>query len=102
MADVKMMKLVSSEEIIVDFVCEEEDAYVVRNPFCVAPSLSPSAGKVSVFPWSIATAIPDDTEYRIGKRFVMLIADAPESLAASFIGQTTGLTVPPSPGLITG
>lgn len=101
MANVKMMKLVSSEEIICDFVKEEDDAYIVKNPFCIAPSLSPSAGKVSVFPWSLATAVQSEKEYSIGKQFVMLFADAPESLAASFIEQTTGLAVPKG-GLIVG
>lgn len=100
MADVRVMKLVSSEEIIADFVREEDDCYVIRNPFCIAPSLTPNS-KVSVFPWSIATAIPNDTEHKLGKQFVMLMAKAPDSLATSFIGQTTGLTVPPA-GLITG
>ena len=101
MADVKMMKLVSSEEIICDLVREEDDCYVVKNPFCIAPTLSSSAGKVSVFPWSLATMNFNDKEYSIGKRFVMLFADAPESLAASYIGQVTGLAVP-SGGLIAG
>ena len=101
MANVKMMKLVSSEEIICDFVEEKDDCYVVKNPFCVAPTLSPSAGKVSVFPWSLATMTFSENEYSIGKQFVMLFADAPESLAASYIGQTTGLSVPTG-GLITG
>lgn len=100
MADVRVMKLVSSEEIILDFVREEDDCYVIKNPFCIAPSLTPNS-KVSVFPWSIATSVPNDNEYRIGKQFVMLLAQAPEGLASSFIGQTTGLTVPPA-GLITG
>jgi hypothetical protein len=101
MADVKIMKLVSSEEIICDLVEEKEDCYVVKNPFCIAPTLSSSAGKVSVFPWSLATMQFSETEYSIGKQFVMLFADAPESLAASYIGQVTGLSVPTG-GLITG
>ncbi len=101
MADVKIMKLVSSEEIICDLVKEKEDCYVVKNPFCIAPTLSSSAGKVSVFPWSLATMQFSETEYSIGKQFVMLFADAPESLAASYIGQVTGLSVPTG-GLITG
>lgn len=101
MANVKMMKLVSSEEIICDLVEEKEDCYMVKNPFCVAPTLSPTAGKVSVFPWSLATMEFSDKVYSIGKKFVMLFADAPESLAASYIGQVTGLSVPQG-GLITG
>lgn len=101
MANVKIMKLVSSEEVICDLVKEEDGAYIVKNPFCIAPALSPTAGKVSVFPWSVATAVESDREYSIGKQFVMLFADAPESLAASFIEQTTGLSVPKG-GLIVG
>ena len=101
MADVKIMKLVSSEEIICDLVEEKEDCYVVKNPFCIAPTLSSSAGKVSVFPWSLATMQFSETEYPIRKQFVMLFADAPESLAASYIGQATGLSVPTG-GLIAG
>ena len=101
MSNVKMMKLVSSEEIICDLVEEKDDCYVVKNPFCVAPTLSSSAGKVSVFPWSLATMQFSETKYNISKQFVMLFADAPESLAASYIAQITGLSVPTG-GLITG
>jgi len=101
MADVKMMKLVSSEEIICGFVRETDDAYVVQNPYCIAPSLSPSAGKVTVYPWSLAAVQPSDKEFEIKKAFVMLFTDAPESLSGSYIAQTTGLAVPES-GLVTG
>lgn len=101
MSDVRMMKLVSSEEIICDLVREEDDGYVVKNPFCIAPTLSTSAGKVSVYPWSLATMQFNDKEYKISKQFVMLFAEAPESLAASYIGQMTGLSVPTG-GLIAG
>lgn len=100
MADnVVLMKLVSSEEIIC--VCNDADDstetfYTIKNPFCIAPSLSASdGGKVSVYPWSLATVIPSETTYTLDKRFVMFKAPAPERLATSYAAQMAGLITTP-------
>jgi len=102
--EIKMLKLITSEEIICEVVKVEKDKLIIKNPFAVAPSLdTPYDGsrRLSVFPWSLAILDVSDTEYEISSHAVIMIADAPEQIANSYRSKVTGLAVP-NTGIITG
>lgn len=102
--NVKMIKLITSEEIICDIVRIEETKIVVRNPFAVAPNLDSPNGNpraLSVFPWSLAVLDISDKEYEISSHAVVMIADPPKQICESYLAKASGLSIP-NTGIITG
>lgn len=95
MKEIKILKLVSSEEIICLFEEETETTYRVQKPLAIGPS--PETGSLIVYPWSVCAVRPvDDEIFDIAKHAVIMVHDAPAEVASSYRNQTSKLYVAPS------
>lgn len=95
MKNIVTMKMVSSEEVICEFINQNDEFYVVRRPFGIAPD--PTTGQLAMYPWTISTIRMTDDEYNINKNCVMMMAVPVESIKNSYIEKTSGLTIAANP-----
>jgi hypothetical protein len=95
MNEIKILKLLTSEEVICQFVDMDENVVRIKKPYGIAPS--PMGDGLSVFPWSVCSLRPDDDEvYEIARKSVIMIHNAPTEIASSYRNQTSKLYVAPS------
>ena len=93
MKDVRIVRFTSGEEIICEFVKDSEQSIFVKNPFGIAPD--PSTGRIAVFPWSIVSIKPTDTEFEIYKTSIVMVPVAPpQEIIDSYTERTSGISIP--------
>ena len=95
MKNIVTMKMISSEEVICEFIREEENFYVVYRPWGIAPD--PATGNLAMYPWTISTIRMTDNEYKVNKNCVMMMAEPVEDIKTSYIEKTSGLTIAANP-----
>ena len=94
MDEIKIVKLLTSEEMICQFVGMDETVIRVMKPMGIAPS--PTGDGLAVFPWSVSALRPKDDEvFEINRSCVVMIHDAPAEIATSYRNQTSRLYVAP-------
>jgi hypothetical protein len=95
MEEIKIVKLLTSEEMVC-FLVEETDAVIrVKKPMGIAPS--PTGEGLAVFPWSVSALRPSDDEvFEVNKHCVVMMHNAPSEIATSYRNQTSRLYVAPT------
>ena len=95
MEEIKIVKLLTSEEMVC-FLVEETDAVIrVKKPMGIAPS--PTGDGLAVFPWSVCSLRPSDEEvFEINRNTIVMMHNAPAEIASSYRTQTSKLYVAPS------
>ena len=92
MIDVKLIRIVTGEEIIAEIVSETDDTITVQNGLVVLPS----AQGVGFAPW--ATVISkDEPEITVKKTFVVYIAAVQDDVAQKYNEMFGSKLVTPSP-----
>ena len=92
MIDVKLIRIVTGEEIIAEVLSETDDTITVQNGLVVLPS----AQGVGFAPW--ATVISkDEPEITVKKTFVVYIAAVQEDVAHKYNEMFGSKLVTPSP-----
>lgn len=92
---IKIIKLLSSEEIICQLVESTNEVIKVKNPMAIGPN--PETGSLVVFPWSVASVRPSDEEvFEINKQAVVMMHNAPSEVASQYRLQTSKLYVTPN------
>ena len=92
MIDVKLIRIVTGEEIIAEVLSETDDTITVQNGLVVLPS----AQGVGFAPW--ATVISkDDPEITMKKTFVVYIAAVQDDVAQKYNEMFGSKLVTPSP-----
>ena len=95
MNEIKIIKLLTSEEIICQLVDMDDSFIRIKKPYSIGPS--PMGDGLSVFPWSVCSLRPDDEEvFEIVRNSVVMIHTAPSEIASSYRNQTSKLYVAPS------
>lgn len=83
-ADIRVIKLASSEEIICQIESEEDSKIVITDPFMIQPSLDPSSGSYFILPWLIGSDLGQTVE--LERTGVICIVDAAEEFLGGYIG----------------
>ena len=92
MIDVKLIRIVTGEEIIAEVLSETDDTITVQNGLVVLPN----AQSVGFAPW--ATVISkDEPEITMKKTFVVYIAAVQEDVAQKYNEMFGSKLVTPSP-----
>jgi len=92
MIDVKLIRIVTGEEIIAEVLSETDDTITVQNGLVVLPN----AQGVGFAPW--ATVISkDEPEITVKKTFVVYIAAVQEDVANKYNEMFGSKLVTPSP-----
>ena len=92
MIDVKLIRMITGEEIIAEIVSETDDTITVQNGLVVLPS----AQGVGFAPW--ATVISkDEPEITVKKTFVVYIAAVQDDVAQKYNEMFGSKLVTPSP-----
>ena len=92
MIDVKLIRIVTGEEIIAEVLSETDDTITVQNGLVVLPN----AQGVGFAPW--ATVISkDEPEITMKKTFVVYIAAVQDDVAQKYNEMFGSILVPPSP-----
>ena len=92
MIDVKLIRIVTGEEIIAELVSQDENTITVKNGLVVLPS----AQNVGFAPW--ATVISkDEPEITVKKTFVVYIAAVQDDVAQKYNEMFGSKLVTPSP-----
>ena len=92
MIDVKLIRIVTGEEIIAEVLSETDDTITVQNGLVVLPS----AQGVGFAPW--ATVISkDEPEITVKKTFVVYIAAVQDDVAAKYNEMFGSKLVTPTP-----
>lgn len=93
MNEIKILKLITGEDIICKLVDENENYIKVIRPMGISPS--PTGTGLAIFPWSVASLRPKDDEiFDISKNSVIMMHDALEEIATSYKNQTSKLYTP--------
>ena len=95
MKNVVTMKMTSAEEVICEYIRTEDEFYIVRRPYGIAPD--PTTGQLAMYPWTISTVRMTDNEYKVNKNCVMMMAEPVEDIVTSYIERTSGLTIAANP-----
>ena len=92
MIDVKLIRIVTGEEIIAEVLSETDDTITVQNGLVVLPS----AQGVGFAPW--ATVISkDEPEITVKKTFIVYIAAVQDDVAQKYNEMFGSKLVTPSP-----
>lgn len=95
MEEIKIVKLLTSEEMICFFVEETDTVIRVKKPMGIAPS--PTGDGLGVFPWSVCSLRPSDEEvFEINRNTIVMMHNAPSEIASSYRTQTSKLYVAPT------
>lgn len=98
MHNVKMLKLVTGEEIVCDFVKRENGVYCVKLPFAAVPMLKENSMNditIRFMPFSVAAINPaDDEVFEINENLVVMCHSAPKTIENTYISKISGLTIP--------
>lgn len=95
MNEIKIVKLLTSEEMICQLVDMDDKVIRVMKPMGIAPS--PTGDGLAVFPWSVSALRPQDDEvFEVNRNCIVMIHDAPSEIATSYRNQTSKLYVAPT------
>lgn len=95
MNEIKIVKLLTSEEMICQFVDMDDKVIRVMKPMGIAPA--PAGDGLAVFPWSVSALRPQDDEvFEVNRNCIVMIHDAPSEIATSYRNQTSKLYVAPT------
>lgn len=94
--NIKLMRLVSGEEIIAEVTNSSKDNYTVKDAIVMIPA---GEGKIGFMPWMPYTKAHKGLNVR--KQDVMFMVEPMEDLVDQFIQARSGITTPPK-GIITG
>ena len=93
---IKLLRLVSGEELIAEVVNSSEDSYTLKYAIVMIPA---GEGKIGFMPWMLYTKAADGVTIR--KQDVMFVVDPIEDLIDQFRQARSGISTPPK-GIITG
>ena len=95
MEEIKIVKLLTSEEMVC-FLVEETDAVIrVKKPMGIAPA--PTGEGLAVFPWSVCSLRPSDEEvFEINRNTIVMMHNAPSEIATAYRTKTSKLYVAPT------
>ena len=93
---IKLLRLVSGEELIAEVVNSSEDSYTLKDAIVMIPA---GEGRIGFMPFLPYTEAKDGISIR--KQDVMLVVDPIEDLIDQFRQARSGISTPPK-GIITG
>ena len=93
---IKLLRLVSGEEVIAEITNSNEDSYQINDAIVMIPA---GEGKLGFMPWMPYTKAADGVSVR--KQDVMFVIDPIEDLVDQFRQARSGIQTPPK-GIITG
>lgn len=98
MENIKVLKLLSGEEIVCD-VQESETAFLVKNAvkFVMTPINQSQVG-IEMHPFVM---LSDDKEMEISKSFVITVCNPVDKVLEAYSSQFSDLVLPPEKSLIT-
>ena len=93
---IKLLRLVSGEEVIAEITNSNEDSYQIKDAIVMIPA---GEGKLGFMPWMPYTKAAEGVSIR--KQDVMFVIDPIEDLVDQFRSARSGIQTPPK-GIITG
>ena len=93
---IKLLRLVSGEELIAEVVNSSEDSYTLKDAIVMIPA---GEGRIGFMPFLPYTEAKDGISIR--KQDVMFVVDPIEDLIDQFRLARSGISTPPK-GIITG
>ncbi len=93
---IKLLRLVSGEELIAEVVNSSEDSYTLKDAIVMIPA---GEGRIGFMPFLPYTEAKDGISIR--KQDVMFVVDPIEDLIDQFRQARSGISTPPK-GIITG
>ena len=93
---IKLIRLVSGEDLIAEVVNSSEDSYTIKDAIVMIPD---GEGKIGFMPWMPYTKAADGVTIR--KQDVMFVIDPLEDLIDQFRQARSGIQTP-AKGIITG
>ena len=93
---IKLLRLVSGEEVIAEITNSNEDSYQIKDAIVMIPA---GEGKLGFMPWMPYTKAAEGVSIR--KQDVMFVIDPIEDLVDQFRTARSGIQTPPK-GIITG
>jgi len=93
---IKLLRLVSGEEVIAEITNSNEDSYQIKDAIVMIPA---GEGKLGFMPWMPYTKAAEGVSIR--KQDVMFVIEPIEDLVDQFRTARSGIQTPPK-GIITG
>ena len=93
--NIKLIRLVSGEEIIAEVTNSSKDGYTVKDAIVMIPA---GEGKIGIMPWMPHTKASNGLQIR--KVDIMFMVEPVEDLVAQFKQAKSGIVTPPK-GIIT-
>ena len=93
---IKLLRLVSGEEVIAEITNSNEDSYQIKDAIVMIPA---GEGKLGFMPWMPYTKAAEGVSIR--KQDVMFVIEPIEDLVDKFRTARSGIQTPPK-GIITG